>query len=62
MSTARTKLGIGNSSICPSALAPMQDVTGLPFMSLVAERLVFYRILQSARKFKAQPRNPLLHN
>ena len=38
MSTARTKLGIGNSSICPSALAPMQDVTGLPFMSLVAER------------------------
>jgi hypothetical protein len=47
MSTSRTKLGIGNTSICPSALAPMQDVTGLPFMSLVADRgparLVFSR-------------------
>ena len=38
MSTSRTKLGIGNTSICPSALAPMQDVTGLPFMTLIADR------------------------
>ena len=33
-----TRLGIATDSICPTALAPMQDVTGLPFMSLVSER------------------------
>jgi tRNA-dihydrouridine synthase len=38
LSTSRNKLGIGNTSICPSALAPMQDVTGLPFMTLIADR------------------------
>ena len=35
---SRTKLGIGQGTCCPSALAPMQDVTGLPFMALVADR------------------------
>lgn len=35
---SRTKLGIRKGISCPSALAPMQDVTGLPFMALVAER------------------------
>lgn len=37
-SGSRTRLGIATDSICPTALAPMQDVTGLPFMSLVSER------------------------
>ena len=37
-SGSRTSLGIATDSICPTALAPMQDVTGLPFMSLVSER------------------------
>ena len=35
---SRGKLGIKSSSTCPTALAPMQDVTGLPFMRLIAER------------------------
>ena len=37
-SGSRTSLGVAANSICPTALAPMQDVTGLPFMSLVSER------------------------
>lgn len=34
----RFELGIDKKSICPSALAPMQDVTGLPFMRVIARR------------------------
>jgi len=37
-SDSRNKLGIRSSSRCPTALAPMQDVTGLAFMKLIAER------------------------
>ena len=33
-----TKLGVHSNSFCPSALAPMQDVTGLPFMTLISKR------------------------
>ena len=33
-----TKLGVHSNSLCPSALAPMQDVTGLPFMTLISKR------------------------
>ena len=35
---SRTFLGVDPHSSCPSALAPMQDVTGLPFMKLVGRR------------------------
>ena len=33
-----TKLVVHSNSFCPSALAPMQDVTGLPFMTLISKR------------------------
>ncbi|MDA8990297.1 tRNA-dihydrouridine synthase family protein [Opitutales bacterium] len=34
----RFELGIEDQVFCPSALAPMQDVTGLPFMRVIARR------------------------
>ena len=35
---SRFDLGFDQATNCPSALAPMQDVTGLPFMRLIASR------------------------
>ena len=39
MLTPRIEIPVGTNSLCPSALAPMQDVTGLPFMTIIGERV-----------------------
>ena len=48
--------GVDAESLCPTALAPMQDVTSLPFMSVIGERgepdiffTEFFRVHENSR-------------
>ncbi len=56
MLTPRIEIPVGSNSLCPSALAPMQDVTGLPFMTIIGERgepdmffTEFFRVHENSR-------------
>ena len=56
MLTPRIEIPVGTNSLCPSALAPMQDVTGLPFMTIIGERgepdmffTEFFRVHENSR-------------